>query len=286
MKYGKVSILGMGLIGGGIGIDLKKRGLASEVCAWGRSEERLSKAQELGACDKYTLDIAEAVNGSEIIILATPPDVVLGQMTGIKQYLKEGMLVMDVASIKGVIVEAAEKEGLKETGAEFIACHPMAGSEKTGALNAYPDMFQEAPCILPPGSFNTDEGIQKAKTFWEDLGSNVINIDPEEHDLFIGFLSHLPHIISSVLVKSSSEKLKDLDMASRLCGPSFKEMTRISVSSPELWRQIYVNNSKQVINAIDSFSKTLDEFRKILKKADSEKIEDFLRKSGEYKKKI
>ncbi len=286
MTYGKITIFGMGLIGGAIGLDLKKKGLAKEVCGCGRNSAHLKQAIEMEACDTTTLEMSEAINNAEIIILATPPKIIKVQLTEIVPYLKEKMLIMDVGSIKGSILEASSNAKIYKTGAEFLGCHPMAGSEKTGVTNAKAQMFKNAPCILTPAEDNTEKGVEKGKKFWKELGAKIIILDPYEHDLFISFMSHLPHVISSTFVKNSVEKLKDTKIISKLSGPSFIELTRLASSSPAMWSQIYTENRKQVLFAIDTFIEALEKFKKLLLKKEDKKIEKFLHQAAEYKKKL
>lgn len=286
MSYRKVSILGMGLLGGAIGIDLKEKGLAEEVRGWGRNSEHLEQAIEKKACDTASLDMSVAVKDADIIILATPPLVIKNQLAEVKPFLKEGALVMDVGSVKGSVVEAAQQTKIYETGSEFLGCHPIAGSEKSGVANAVSGMFRNAPCIITPDSNNTVEGVEKGKKFWQELGSKIIIMDPDEHDLFIGFMSHLPHVISSTLVKASAEKLKETELMTKICGPSFIDLTRIASSSPGMWSQIYLENRKQVLLAIDSFLEGIMKFKDLLLKKENKKIEKFIKDAVKYKKDI
>ncbi|MFC2060919.1 prephenate dehydrogenase [Elusimicrobiota bacterium] len=284
--YKKVTIAGMGLIGGSIGLALKEKGLAEEVCGWGRNMERLKLALDKGACDTVTTDIKEASAGMEILILATPPEIIKMQLKDIKQYLEKGVLIMDVGSVKESIVEAVEKEGVFNAGAEFLGCHPMAGSEKTGVANAQGAMFENAPCIITPVDENTAEGIDKGKRFWEGLGADIYVIGASEHDLMIGMVSHLPHVVSSVLTKSLTEKINDLKRVSNISGPSFKSMSRVAGSSPELWSQIYMENRKQVMQAIHTFLTELEKFNNMLSEKDIKGIKKYLEEASESRNKI
>jgi prephenate dehydrogenase len=286
MSYNKVTIIGMGLIGGALGMDLKKKRLAKEVCAWGRNEAHLKQALNKGACDTITDDIIKAIENAEIVIFATPPKVIINQLHDIKTHLKEGMLLMDVGSIKGSITEASEELRIFKTGAEFVGCHPMAGSEKTGVLNAQSGIFKDAPCIITPESNNTVDGVESAKIFWENLGSKVVIMDPYEHDMYVGFISHLPHVISSTIMNTSADKLKHIDMIAQICGPSFTEITRVAGSSEQMWSQIYLENRKQVLLAIDTFIENLEKFKEFLINNDNKKLEKYLKKAKDAREKV
>lgn len=282
--YGKVAVIGAGLIGGSVGLDLKERKLAQNVCAWGRNPQRLRDALDRNACDEVTQDLRGAVEGAQVIILATPPDIIRMQMKEMKGYLKEGMLVMDVGSVKNPIIEAASRERLCETGAEFVGCHPMAGSEKSGVANARMSLFKDAPCILTPAAFNTDAGIKRAADFWETLGARVIRMDPVKHDLTAGFLSHLPHVLAFVILRSIEKIKADLDSVNDIAGPSFRHLNRLAGSSPDLWAKIFEENRDQVIISIDTFAGELARFRKLLKKKDYGEIKLMMESVAAFRK--
>lgn len=284
--YKKVSIFGMGLIGGAIGLDLKERGSARTVYAWGRNIRHLENAHKAGACDEITQDIQEAVEGAEIIILATPPEIIKAHLLDIKPYLKEGMIIMDVGSVKVTITEEAREQSIYETKAEFLGCHPIAGSEKTGIENAFSNMFKDAPCIITPTDLNSAQVIEKGKEFWSLLGANVIILKPREHDLYVGFLSHLSHIVASAFIKTAYEKIKDDDLINDIHGPSFRELTRIAGSPSVMWKNILLENRNNVVLSIESLLEQLNEFKKILLKKDEKNLEKFLAEAADFRKKL
>jgi len=286
LKYKKISVLGVGLIGGGIGISLKKRGLAEEVWGWGRNKDRLQEAISLKACDKVTTGLDEAIKDAEIIIMATPPDIIIRQFNEIKPFLKKGMLVMDVGSVKMPIVKAAKKAGINRTGAEFIGSHPMAGSDKTGVHNATGDMFKKAHCIITPAKGNSEAAVSRAREFWQLLGGEVVSLDPGEHDLTVGFSSHLPHVISSSLASCYRNFLYDTTLLKKIAGPSFDELTRIAAASPDMWMQIYMRNRKNVLLALEKFQDEAERFKKLLSEKNEDELRKFLEEAADFKKNL
>ena len=284
-KYNKVSIVGIGLIGGSIGLALLEKKLARSVSGWGRNPDHLRKAIEKGACTEATTSIEKNLTEAEIIILCTPVKVILNQLGDIAKFAQSGAIIMDVGSVKEKIVDTAFKSGLISEKREFIGAHPMAGSEKTGVENSSKDLFNHAPCILTPHLKNSQKNLVKAKLFWQNLGANIVEMTPSQHDIAVGFLSHLPHVVSSVLARVCCENLKNPDIIAKVAGPSFRENTRIAGASADLWSQIYIQNKEQVIKAVEAFIHSLNDFKSILKQEDSHKLAMFIEEGASYRKK-
>ncbi len=286
MKYKKVSIIGVGLIGGSVGIDLLKKGLAGEVAGWGRNRERLEKAIEKGACSTVGTSIMETLKGSDIVLLCTPVEMIAKQIKEIGPFVKEDTLLMDVGSVKENIVNAASDAGLIGAEKEFVGAHPMTGSEKSGVINAQEGLFRGAPCIITPHENNSNSAVERAAQFWKELEANVIQMTPGQHDLTVGFVSHLPHVVSTILSKVCANSLDNPDSAERAAGPSFRDLTRIAGASPQLWSQIYLQNRKQVLKAVNEFSNSLEDFKKIVGKRNREKLEKFITEGRPCRKEI
>ncbi len=278
MRYKKLTIVGVGLIGGAVGIEVKNKNIAETVWGWGRKKKHLNIAIKKGACDRVTTNLKQAVNKSDFIVLATPPEIIKKQLAEIKPYMKKNTLVIDVGSVKQTIVETAQKY-LASVPAEFVGCHPMAGSEKTGVKNTYSKMFEGAPCIVAKTEFNTRQAIFRIKNFWEKLGCKVIVAGPAEHDLMVAFVSHLPHIIASTLINSTYENIENEKKVKQMSGPSFRELTRFGAASEELWSQIYLENKPAVLKAIRVLKENLVKFEKILKKENVNKMKKLLKKA-------
>ncbi|MGM0440898.1 MAG: prephenate dehydrogenase [Elusimicrobiota bacterium] len=278
MKYKKFTIVGVGLIGGAIGLEVKDKNLAEEVWGWGRNKDHLDLAIHRGACDEVTTDLKQAVTDSDFIVLATPPKVIKKQLTQIKSYLKKEALIIDVGSVKQTIVKEAEKS-LKNLPVEFVGCHPMAGSEKTGVKNTYKNMFKDAPCIVTQTGYNTEKKVSQVADFWKNLGGNVIFTEPEEHDLMVAFVSHLPHIMATSLINSTYINIKDGEKIGQISGPSFRNITRFGAASEELWSQIYRENKSSVLKTVRELKKSLEKFEKILSGGNSKELKKILKKA-------
>ena len=284
MRYGKVSIFGPGLIGGAAGIDLVNARLAREVVGWGRNPSRLREALEAGACDSTTTDIEEAVNDSEILLITAPPGAIISIIKDAGPFLSEGMLIIDAGSVKKPIVEAASGSGLFEKGAEFVGCHPMAGSEKAGVRNSRPGMFRGSACIITPSENNTVPMVEKAAGFWRSLGAETLETDPEQHDYLMGLISHLPHAAAAAMVLCAFNEISDSNLIARAAGPSFQGMTRVALSGPELWADIFLSNRDNVLRSLSAMQDSLSEFKETLKTGDRSRLEGYLSKARERRK--
>ncbi|MFC2048993.1 prephenate dehydrogenase [Elusimicrobiota bacterium] len=284
-KYDKISILGMGLLGGAIGKRILKKNIADTVCGWGRNEQRLANAFKLNTCNKTATDLKESIIGSELIIIATPPDTVISQLKQLASIVTSNVLIMDIASTKTSIVDAAVETGIFQTGAQFIGCHPIAGLEKTGVMYSDEVILENAPCIITPVEQNLEIKLEEAETFWNSLGMYVIRLNPGLHDELLGIFSHIPHILSSVLMKSAYENIDSPEIIPLISGPSYKQMSRLSASDPVLWSQIYRHNKKEIVDSLSLFIKELIAFKDALNEEKEDIISDILIKAYEYREK-
>jgi len=256
----KAGIVGTGLIGGSIGIALKKNGLAETVVGTGRNETNLRRAVDCGAIDSGSTSI-DILAGCDLIILAAPVNVILSQIGDIKKITGADCLVIDVASTKAMVVAKA--------GAafkHFIGCHPLAGSEKQGISNARGDMFAGAQCIITPVKNTDRNSLRIVKTLWKKLGAEIKLLDPRTHDKILAFMSHLPHIAAYALVETvPAEYLEYVT-------PSFRDITRVASSSPELWTDICLTNRSSLLRAIDLYAQKLGKIRAALNDGNTKQI--------------
>ncbi len=266
-------------------MDLREKKLAGKVVGWGRNLKKLPKAVKLGACDEITLEYEEALDGADLVILATPPEIICRQLKDIIPYLSDDAAVIDVGSIKMPIVLAAQKAGFKASGAEFIGCHPMAGSDKTGVQNARTGLFKGTPCIVTPHE-NSKEITGKIINLWKDLGSEVTVMEPDEHDKVVGAVSHLPHVVATALINTIRDEIKDPGKVAGLSGASLTEMTRIAMASPELWYEIYSKNKENLIRTVKEAEVKLKEFRYALKKGNADKLINIMKDAKKFREKM
>jgi len=248
----KIAIVGVGLIGGSLGLAMKKRRLAAEITGIGRNKKRLQKAKTAGAIDVLSTEFSDAAE-ADIVILSGPVDVIPYAARKIKPYLKPSCIVTDTGSTKAVIVRKLENL----FPGKFVGSHPLAGSEKSGVRFASPDLFEDATIILTPTEKTGAATLKKTRKFWTDLGGNVILLKPQEHDRFTADISHLPHLLAVGLVKFVLEMPYRKKLKKMIAG-GFLDTTRIAAGTPEVWSGIFLTNKKEILRALNGMIRELE----------------------------
>jgi prephenate dehydrogenase len=244
-----VAIVGIGLIGGSIGLALRQRELARRVVGIGRRQESLRVARRVGAVTNTTVELDKGVAEAELIIVCTPVGRIVEDVQKAAQFCPENTLITDAGSTKQAIVTALD--GTLPRGCRFLGSHPLAGSEQSGPANATPDLFDGRVALITPTRGTRAEDFDFLESFWQALGSVVIQLSPEEHDFALALTSHLPHAVAMALAASMPEKYF------RLSGGGLLDTTRIASSDPELWGQIFLQNRDNVLSALDQFGSKL-----------------------------
>lgn len=281
--FKKVVIAGLGLIGGSLGMALCGRGLAEKVYGLERSPEALRAAVECGAVHEGSTDPGEAVAGAEIIVLAAPLAANKKLLREITPLLPAGAVVTDVGSVKGEIVKLAGR--LLFPPVFFVGGHPMAGSERQGIAGADPYLFENAFYILTPQPGLPDWVLKKMRTLVEGVGARVIELTPEEHDSAVAALSHLPHLVACALVNSLST-LPEKERFLPLAAGGFRDTTRIAMSNPLLWKEIFLSNRELILVALRSFQTELNRLEEALQKEAGEEILMLLQRAREVRKSV
>jgi cyclohexadieny/prephenate dehydrogenase len=266
----RISILALGLIGGSLALAVKKSGFASEVVAWGPREASLKKGLKLGVIDSYSLDLAEAIEGADIIVIATPTriaETILGQLADL---VSETTIITDVASVKGNLLAAAEKAFGRVPG-NLVLGHPIAGSEKSGVAAANADLFVNHRVILTPTEATSPGALQTVTEMWESTGAQLSSMPVAEHDEVLAATSHLPHILAYALVDALAGN-KDTQDIFRFAAGGFRDFTRIASSDPTMWQEICLANSGAILKVIDLFSAQLNDLRTAIDEGDGEAI--------------
>ena len=262
--FKKVTIIGVGLMGGSLGLAIKKSRIAREVAGMSQKKTSLDNALKIKAIDTAFTDIGKAVHNADMVVLATPVDTIIKMLALINPHLRRGCVITDIGSAKAEVVEAAEKT-LRYPGL-FVGSHPMVGSEKKGVLHARDDLFEKAVCIMTPTKKTNQAAKAKVKFLWSKIGANIKYLDPEEHDKVLSYVSHLPHLISYGLMEIVPKEF--LQYAST----GFKDTTRIAASSPQMWNDIFLANSSNIIKSLDEFVAQLSEFRKAIIEKDRKSL--------------
>jgi len=269
---GRLSIVGLGLLGGSVAKAARAASLAQEIVGVGRNPKSLEPALRERAVDRITTDLAEGVRGADMIVLATPVATLERQLPAVWEAASSHALLTDVGSTKAGIVRAAEALGASRP-LGFVGSHPMAGSNLSGFSVARADLFSGATVILTPTDRTPSEPIKRVTEFWEAMGGRVTVMDPATHERAVAAISHLPHLVVDALVAAVVDMdPRFLDVAAR----GFKDTTRIAASDPAVWREIFQQNREALAEAIAAFRGALGRLEGILAAGDGAAIESAL----------
>ena len=283
--FEQVSIIGCGLIGSSVFKALKKNGSVKKVITFDNNKSVSEIIKKENLSDKIVSSPEEAVGNADLVLISTPLSSFESALNSVKKYLKSGSILTDTNSVKKGADAIVKKMNLKNIS--WIPSHPVAGTEKSGPKAGLSDLFRDRWTILTPDSKAKDSDVKKVSVFWESIGSKVKIMSAGDHDKILSLTSHLPHVIAYNIVKTAmgdDEKMKQ-DVI-RYSAGGLRDFTRIAASNPIMWKDIFIDNSDLIINGINQFSKSLDEFKKAITEKDSKKLLEIFEKSREFREAI
>ena len=242
---GTVTIIGVGLIGGSIGLALRARGGANHVIGVGRNPQSLEEARRLGAIDEGTTNLVAGVARAEVAVVCTPVTHISADAIAAARSGPAGLLVTDAGSTKRRIVETIETD--PRGRAAFVGAHPIAGSERKGAAHAQADLFEGRACVLTPTASTPPDRLRRARSFWTSLGCRLVEMGPARHDETLARTSHLPHVVAAALAAAVPADLLPL------AAGAYRDGTRVAGSDADLWTAIFLENRMPVIEALGDF---------------------------------
>ena len=283
--FNQLSIIGCGLIGSSIFKALKKKGLAKKLITFDNDESVTKIIKKEKLTDKIVSSLEEAVHDSQLVLISTPLSSFESIVGSLKKYLKPGTILTDTNSVKKGPNEIIKKINLKNVS--WIPGHPVAGTEKSGPISGTAELFENRWTILSPSSETDQSDIKKVSDLWESIGSKVKIMSATDHDKILSLTSHLPHVIAYNIVKTTTdnnEKLKT-DVI-RYSAGGLRDFTRIAASNPTMWKDIFIDNSDLIIDAINHFSRNLEEFKKTIAEKDGKKLLSIFEKAKEFREEV
>ncbi|HBC40660.1 MAG TPA: arogenate dehydrogenase [Pseudanabaena sp.] len=286
-----IGIIGLGLIGGSLGLDLlaanqdskedTQINLQKKNYVWGvsRNPETCKQAEAIAAVNIANTNIENIPNlilaKTEIVVICTPIASILSTIKGIASKLPRNVTITDVGSVKSAIVEPASKT-LAEFGQSFIGSHPMAGTAFQGILAAERNLFQNRPCVVTPS--DDLEALEKVRSLWLSVGMNVIECSPEEHDRAVAMISHAPVMISASLIAACQEEddAKVLNLAQTLASSGFRDTSRVGGGNPELGRLMAEYNQTAILRSLYTYQQSLQQVINLIESQEWDKLEIFL----------
>lgn len=270
----------MGLIGGSVALDLRKREFATEVLGVGRTAKSNQLALDLGLVDKI-VDKDEAIANAKLIILGVPVNILIDELIYILDRLPEKSVVVDMGSTKSKMIEAVENHPKRS---RFVASHPMAGTEYSGPAAAVEGLFDDKIAIICDKNNSDDDALKLVETMYKYLKMKVLYMDARSHDLHAAYVSHISHITSFVLGATVLEKEKSENAMLAMAGGGFASTVRLAKSSPEMWAQIFEQNSENLIEVLDTYIEKMQFFRDNIKNNNFEAIKNFMIAANDIKK--
>ncbi len=268
---GKLVIFGVGLIGGSFSLALKQKHAVAHVVGVGRSRANLLAAKRLGVIDEIAVDAQAAVKDADWILLAVPLGQTATVLKTIAPHLPPHAIVTDAGSTKRDVIAHARRI-LGDAFPRFVPAHPIAGTEKSGATAAFPELFQNRTLILTPEADTDARALKQVAAAWKLAGMRIINMNAAEHDRALALVSHLPHMAAFALVDQIAS-YTDAPMLFKHCGGGFRDTTRIASSSPEMWRDISIANRDALLIAMDDYLHELRELRGFIKSGNGAALE-------------
>jgi len=283
--FNTISIIGCGLIGSSILRGVSKNNLASEVRVFDFSKDVGAFLKKENLCSNIYNDIRQCVTNSDLIIIATPLSSYKEIILSIKDHLKENVILTDTGSVKKEVIKIIHNMNLKNV--HWIPSHPIAGTEESGPKAGFEEMFQDRWCIISPPENSDQKIIDALKKFWETLGSKVRIMSASEHDQILSITSHLPHAIAYNIVRTVmnvEDKLKQEVIQYSAGG--LRDFTRIAASNPLMWRDIFLDNSENIVKELDNFLGKIEELKKAIQDKNGDKLYQIFNATKELRKEI
>jgi len=271
---GRMAVIGVGQIGGSVALGARVAGAVTEVVAWSRTRDKLERAQALGIIDRAARSTAEAARGAGVVVLATPVRSLGEAATAIARELDAGALVFDVGSVKAAAIASVEP---KLPPGAYVACHPIAGTERVGPDAASPLLFEGRRCVICPTPRSNEQNVATVERLWTALGAEPVRMTAQLHDRVFGAGSHLPHVAAYSLAAALGQLAPDvIEGLRRLPTSSLRDTTRVAASSPAMWRDIFLDNRSEILPLIESLASCVNELRAAVAAGDAERIEKLL----------
>ena len=284
MDFNHIALVGLGLIASSIALNIKSKKNRIKITGYSRTKKTREEARKINfctVCDNYEDCIKEA----NLVILCVPVGAMGDTMEKIAPYLSKSAIVTDVGSVKESVILEVQKKLPK--GIFFVPAHPLAGTENSGPSAGFASLFENRWCILTPSKNVPIEIIKKVKFFWEELGSNVVEMDAKHHDLVLSVTSHAPHLIAFTMVGVADEfsKVTNSEVIN-YSAAGFRDFTRLAASDPIMWRDVFLNNKDAALEILGRFTEELFTLQKAIRKKDGEYLLKYFERTRKIRRSI
>lgn len=272
--YDRVALIGLGLIASSMYWAIKRDGLAREVTGYARSEETRQTAREIGLCDRVCDSITEAVDGADLVVLCVPVGVMGTVAAEMAPALAPGATVTDVGSVKSGVIEQVGPH--LPDNVHFVPAHPLAGTEHSGPRSGFAELFDNRWLLIVPVEGSDRAAVERLRSLWEAMGSNVAEMDAEHHDLVVAVTSHAPHLIAYTMVGVADDlrRVTDSEVIKYSAG-GFRDFTRIAASDPTMWRDVFLSNKEATLEILGRFTEELFALQRAIRQGDGDHLYDY-----------
>jgi cyclohexadieny/prephenate dehydrogenase len=272
--YGRVALIGLGLIASSMAHAMKQGGLAGEIVGFARSAETRAAALELGFCDRVTGTAAEAVAGADLVVLAVPVGAMEALAVEIGPHLAPGATVTDVGSVKQAVIDAVAPH--MPGAVHFIPGHPIAGTEHSGPRSGFSTLFRNRWWLLTPTEGTDPKAVARLRSLLEAFGANVDEMDAPHHDLVLAVTSHTPHLIAYTMVGVADDLRRVTDSeVIKYSAAGFRDFTRIAASDPTMWRDVFLTNKEATLEILGRFTEELFALQRAIRLGDGPHLHDY-----------
>jgi cyclohexadieny/prephenate dehydrogenase len=283
--FRRVAVIGLGLIGGSLALAMRRHGLAGRLVGADHNSDHVAQALALGLVDEAGADVGAAVQGCDLIVLATPVGTLAALAAAIAPHCALGAIVSDVGSVKELVLR--EVAPLLPPGVHLVPAHPIAGTEHSGPTAGFAELFEGRWCILTPAADADPGAVARIESLWQQVGSMVEIMDAAHHDRVLAITSHLPHLIAYTIVDTAVglEESTQSEVI-KFSASGFRDFTRIAASDPIMWRDIFLNNREAVLDILQRFTEDLTALQRAIRRGEGETLQDVFTRTRSIRRSI
>lgn len=276
----KITVVGVGLLGGSLALQAREHGIVERVIGVDANPENAAKALELGIADEIAT-LEEAIPLTDLVVLATPVNVISGLLPRVLDALPDGKVVMDLGSTKEIICRVVENHPRRR---QYVAAHPIAGTENSGPAAAFSGLFKRKTMILCDQEKCSNAALNLVVSLAQALEMRLSFMNSVEHDRHLAYVSHLSHISSFALGVTVLEKEKDESTIFDMAGSGFSSTVRLAKSSPDMWAPIFTQNTENISQALDAYIKRLQRFKEVIDGQDEARSREIMHQANEIRR--
>ena len=284
MNYDRIALIGLGLIASSMFWAMKRASMKVHVTGYSRSSQTRETARKIGLCDTISDELENVVVDADLVVLCVPIGAMGDIMEKIGPLLKSGCTVTDVGSVKRSVIEAVKPH--VPDNVHFVPAHPLAGTEHSGPDSGFASLFDNRWCLITPNGAD-NIAVKRLENYWQALGANVDQLDPEHHDLVLAVTSHAPHLIAYTMVGVADDMKRVTNSeVINYSATGFRDFTRIAASNPTMWRDVFLSNKEATLEVLGRFTEELFSLQRAIRTGDGDFLHDYFSRTRSIRRGI